>query len=344
MEKKHRWVRWCAVGAAVVILLSFAVPPAVKAVSNFSNKGLSKLLLESVQSILEQASHIHQDQFLNFLSESSLESDVSEVESLPEAPSVSIAPEEAAELDKLIASYGGGVSVYYKSLTREDTYSYADDTEYYIASVVKAPYALYVYQLADEGEVDLSQMYTYQYRHRQGGASYLQTQKVGTQYTLAQLLEYTIRYSDNNAFMMVREAVSVDGFKQFVRTLGLDKENSMDTLDDGGAIHGNISAHDAGIIAEAIYNYAEGDSPNGKKLKEDLLHTEQSMLRSQYPIARKLGSWDDAMHDVAIIYAPEPYVLAVCTNRGHSYDSWYTDADYDIFIQISALIEKFSQN
>ena len=71
---------------------------------------------------------------------------------------------------------------------------------------------------------------TYESRHRLGGTGYLQEQPVGTQYTLAQLLEYTIRYSDNNAFLMVREAVPTDGFKQFVRTLGLLHENSMDSL------------------------------------------------------------------------------------------------------------------
>ena len=50
------------------------------------------------------------------------------------------------------------------------------------------------------------------------------------------------------------------------------------------------------------------------------------------------------MHDVAIIYAPEPYILAVCTNRGHSYDSWYVESDYEPFLKISEWIEEVSQN
>ncbi|MFR8531745.1 MAG: hypothetical protein ACLVDB_11660 [Anaeromassilibacillus sp.] len=61
-------------------------------------------------------------------------------------------------------------------------------------------------------------------------------------------------------------------------------------------------------------------------------------------MARKLGSWEGAMHDVAIIYAPEPYILAVCTNRGHSYDSWYVESDYEPFLKISEWIEEVSQN
>ena len=48
------------------------------------------------------------------------------------------------------------------------------------------------------------------------------------------------------------------------------------------------------------------------------------------------------MHDVAIIYAPEPYILAVCTNRGHSYDSWYVESDYEPFLKISEWIEEVS--
>ena len=49
------------------------------------------------------------------------------------------------------------------------------------------------------------------------------------------------------------------------------------------------------------------------------------------------------MHDVAIIYAPEPYILAVCTNRGHSYDSWYVESDYEPFLKISEWIEEVSR-
>ena len=345
MEKKHRGKCWLAVGILLLAAaLLFAIPSAVTAVSSLSGRRQLLFPADSLQDAFSQT-----QEGLEQL-EDSLPSPEPVTPEPPAEPAVSggpegsIAPEEAEAIDELIDSFGGGVSVYYKSLTEGDTYSYAANTEYYIASVVKAPYALYAYQLADAGALDLSQEYTFQSRHWQGGSKYFQRKDIGKKYTMGQLLEYTIRYSDNNAFKIVREEVSVDGFKQFVRTLGLERENCMDALTAGSGIRGNISAHDAGIIAEKIYQYMEGDSPNAGKLKEDMLHTEQPMLQSSYPMARKLGSWEDAMHDVAIIYAPEPYVLAVCTNRGHTYDSWYTDADYDIFIKISAMVEALSQN
>lgn len=341
MGKKHSSARWFVAGFLPALLLVLAIFGAVGVLSGRSEP---ESLKSSLADIPAQWSRVEKD--LDRLQNSLLSSRTpSEANSTQEeAADKSITSGEAAQLDELIASFGGGVSVYYKSLTQDDTYTYQADTEYYIASVVKAPYALYVYQLADKGKVDLSQKYPYEARHRQGGSSFFRTQKLGTKFSLSQLLERMIRYSDNDAFMMVREAIPVDGFKAFVRTLGLTQAGSMDMLDDSAAIRGDISAHDAGIIAEAIYRYGESGSPNGEKLKEDMLHTDMPMLRSKYSMARKLGSWEGAMHDVAVIYAPKPYVLAVCTSRGRTYDSWYTDADYEVFIKISERIETFSQN
>lgn len=339
--RKYKRKGWLSGGIAVMLLILFGVLFIEIRDTSLARQNPLLLSADFLQNALDGVGEVLSNTQEELSSEALPSETAKEVQ---EEPGPSVTPEEAAWLDEHIASLGGGVSVYYKSLARGDTYSFDDETEYYIASVVKAPYALYVYQLADAGTVDLSQTYTYESRHRLGGTGYLQEQPVGTQYTLAQLLEYTIRYSDNNAFLMVREAVPTDGFKQFVRTLGLLHENSMDSLGEGAAIRGNICAHDAGIIAEAIYRYAESGSPNGAKLKEDMLHTEQPMLRSEYPMARKLGSWEGAMHDVAIIYAPEPYILAVCTNRGHSYDSWYVESDYEPFLKISEWIEEVSQN
>lgn len=344
MRRTSKRKGWLTGGIAVVLLILFGILFVETRGASLAKQNVLFISTDFLQNALHGVEEALKDAQEGLSSEVLLSERPEKEEKKEEESGPSVTPEEAAWLDEQIATLGGGISVYYKSLTRGDTYSFDAETEYYIASVIKAPYALYVYQLADAGSVDLSQTYTYESRHRLGGTGYLQEQPVGTQYTLSQLLEYTIRYSDNNAFLMVREAVPTDGFKQFVRTLGLVHESSMDSLGEGAAIRGNICAHDAGIIAEAIYRYAESGSPNGAKLKEDMLHTEQPMLRSEYPMARKLGSWEGAMHDVAIIYAPEPYILAVCTNRGHSYDSWYVESDYEPFLKLSEWIEEVSQN
>lgn len=40
------------------------------------------------------------------------------------------------------------------------------------------------------------------------------------------------------------------------------------------------------------------------------------MLRSPWPMAKKYGSWDGALHDMAIVYSGEPYLIAVLSDWG----------------------------
>lgn len=342
MQKKQRW--WKLAVLLPLTALCLWAYPCISAMDRQSvPAGSMTGALDELRSQIPRL-ELQTEQLENALS-SAVSSDppVEESSEDSSAPIFSLTEAERQELDKLIASYGRGVSVYYKSLVNGDVYEYAANTEYYIASIVKAPYALYIYQMADEGLCDLSQTYPYKAAYNQGDQNILFQKSDERVYTLGDLLEVMIRYSNNTAFRMVREFYPIEGFLEFVRTLGLENETCMDSM-EVSVIRGGITAHDAGILMENIYAYIESNAPNAKKFKEDLLHTEQPMLQSHYPMARKLGSWDGAMHDMAIVYAPEPYILAVCTNRGHSDDNAYREADYIPFTEISESIERLSQN
>ena len=151
MYRKYKRKGWLAGGIAVMLLILFGVLFIEIRDTSLARQNPLLLSADFLQNALDGVGEVLSNTQGELSSEALPSETAKEVQ---EEPGPSVTPEEAAWLDEQIASLGGGVSVYYKSLARGDTYSFDDETEYYIASVVKAPYALYVYQLADAGTVD----------------------------------------------------------------------------------------------------------------------------------------------------------------------------------------------
>ena len=105
-------------------------------------------------------------------------------------------PEEGrAALDTLLAGYEG-VSVFYQDVGSGAVYEYRSLEKYPAASVVKAPYCLYVLDLASQGRADLNQTFTYTEQWMRKGTGKIQNMPFGTVLTLRELVRYAIEESD----------------------------------------------------------------------------------------------------------------------------------------------------
>ena len=236
--------------------------------------------------------------------------------------------EQIKALDTLIKSCGDGISVFYKDLNSGYTYTYNGEQKYFIASLIKAPYCMYIYDLASQGKCDLNKRYTYESRHKAGGTGKIQDMSVGTSFTLEELIGYAIKYSDNVAMNILKENFPVEGYRAYAKGLGLKYPEDIKY-----GTNGNITATDAGIYIEAINNFIAHNT-YGHRLKSHMLSTRNPMIIASYPVVRKYGWADASFHDMAIVEAPYPYLLSICTNH---------DGDYSTFKKISQLIEKYSQ-
>lgn len=240
----------------------------------------------------------------------------------------SFTEQQINELNHLIKQCGKGVSVFFKDINAGYTYTYNSEEKYFIASVIKAPYCMYLFDLASQGKCDLNKRYTYEAHHQSGGTGKIQYMSVGTRFTLEELLEYAIKYSDNVAMSILKENFPVEGYKAYVKNLGLKYPEDIKN-----ATNGNITAEDAGIYCEAIYKFITSN-PNGDKLRTLMLSTTNPMIVSTYPVVRKYGWAEDSFHDMAIIEAPNSYLLCILTNH---------DGDFSTFKKISQIIENYSQ-
>lgn len=246
---------------------------------------------------------------------------VSRENATPETASGTIlTAQRRAELDAFCAAQTGSFSVYLQDLSTGETYLYGAEASYYLASLLKAPYALCLCQLADEGTIDLStELPNFYY-----GAL---TGETMSEYSLSQTvparvaLYAMIAESDNDAADLLSNLWPGNydtGFTAFLQQLGYTMPETCAMVATG--IEGYGTVEDVGRTMEALYQYFAGEGENAVFLQSCFLAADHQALYlpEGVPAAKKYGSWDGAFHDAAIVYAPYPYILCCMTDQGNT--------------------------
>lgn len=204
---------------------------------------------------------------------------------------------EAAEMDALLDSMPGSISVWIQDTTSGQTYTYKPDNGFYCASTLKAPYALWLCQRDEEGLIDLNAT-------------------VGSD-TGWDLIYPMIAHSSNGAAhdLGAMWPGSLDtGFSDFLSELGFASPEGCEVVEEG--IHGWVTGADGGRAMRALYDYFETGTENALQLQEAFLAADHDLLYCPAPAAKKYGSWDQALHDMAIVYADRPYIISMFTDWG----------------------------
>lgn len=236
---------------------------------------------------------------------------------------------DKAEIDAVVKKYGENLSVYFEDINSGNTYTYNDEYKYFIASIIKAPYCMYIYQLASDGKCSLDEKFKFEERHKQEGTGKLKDMETPMELTLRELIGYAIKNSDNTAMKIMLNKYTYKGYTEYAKSLGLNYIDDVKYV-----VNGDITAKDAGIYIKAIYDFIETNE-YGPELKKDMLSTSNTMIASKYEIARKYGWADKSFHDMAIVYAPNPYVLTILSDKDEG-----KQEDYKMFREITAILEK----
>ena len=236
--------------------------------------------------------------------------------------------------DALLQRFGNNISVYFENIETGHVYTFNPDTVYFSASVPKAIFALYIYLKAERGEVDLDSLVTYTRADFHGGSGVIRRRySTGTELTQRELLRLNLSYSDNIATNMLRRVHGTEGYRQFVASIG----GNPDLVSDG-VFTSHITLNDAAIFARAIFDYVESDGRYSAEFRDHLLNNQYPFIVSDYPVASKTG-WTRpiAWHDMAIVYAPSPYILIILSRR----NGWSAQ-DYRDFAEISTAFQIFN--
>lgn len=224
------------------------------------------------------------------------------------------------EIYNIINSYGEDISFCVINLKDNMVMGYNPEDEYDTASTIKAPYVLYCLKEIEKGNGSLEEEMVYEEKYFIYGSGLIQNEPIGSVYTIEELIYNTINYSDNIAYNMLNYRFGEEGYNSMLEELGCDEY-----FLDGQFIWGKANAKSAALIWREIYRYGE-ESDLGKMyisiLKEALYNYIQPGV-PQYKTAHKSGWIDEQCHDTGIVYAKNPYVVAIMVDNGGNWSSSY---------------------
>lgn len=224
------------------------------------------------------------------------------------------------------------MSVYYMDIESGYEVFVNEGVHYPVASTIKIPYCVYIYDKLTSGEIDPETVLVYEQRHYFKGTGVIIKGEFGQRFTVSELLKLAITESDNVAFEMLKDLSTWNDFMTYLESKG------MSHIEDRRKSKEKICLEAAAADGKVLAEFLRGDSEYIEAFKADLLVTKNKMIKSHYPFYRKYGWTKFAFHDIAYVDAPHPYIIAILSNlEGED------KADYKLFADISYLVEEYSQ-
>lgn len=206
------------------------------------------------------------------------------------------------------------ITVYYEDIATGFHYAYNTKKDYYAASTIKILDAIYIYQKAIAGEIDLDETITYRSEYLRTPSLEMKKHSLGEKITLRDLVKYAITVSDNTAHAMLLEYIGVSNLKSFGNSLGATK-----TL-IGGDEFGYINSDDAFIYLQALNETINSDSKLGKELQSYFISSDLNYLdieENNILAGAKYGEYDYFFHNIGIVYDEYPYYLVILSAEGY---------------------------
>ncbi|WP_347490706.1 serine hydrolase [Desulfoscipio sp. XC116] len=223
-------------------------------------------------------------------------------------------------LQKQITSYldeqPGVYGLYFIDIHSGQKFGYNSRTVFHAASTFKVPMNLYLYRAADNGQLSLTEQLTFTDQHMEGGTGILQNKSPGGSYSIEQLADYSILYSDNVATNILLDRLGKQNVKDFMRSLGGqvvdNKQNST-------------CPYDLALYMQEAVRLA--DQPAGERLFNNLLDNKlkdriPEPLPPEIKVANKIGTWPptNTYNDAAYVDHPKrPYILVVTSKDTPGY-------------------------
>jgi beta-lactamase class A len=218
-------------------------------------------------------------------------------------------------------------SVNFRDIEQSDGFTVSPDISYDPASLTKVPLMMAYYYLSETNPSILSDTITY------SGATNLDAQEQirsstqlipGARYTVDEMIDHMIRYSDNNAEQLLADHLASTGNLSILTNLFGDLGIKIDTNDTD-----NMTVQTYSLFLRVLFNATYLDRADSEKALRLLSETDfgsgiRAGVPSAVPVAEKFG---DArimnaanvqvgaeLQDCGLVYYPEhTYILCVMT-------------------------------
>ena len=207
------------------------------------------------------------------------------------------------------------LSVLYNDYTSGFSYIYNQNQMYYAASTMKSLAAMYVYEKAYLGELDLNATVKYTRGLKMGSSAGMINHKIGDLVSLRDLVKYSITLSDNTAHNMIVSYVGINNVKNYGLGMGATLSHTNNDL------FGYINVSDSKIYLDKLYYLFYNTGEYGTELEDYYLNADQNYLNLEdkgIVAAHKYGEYENIYHDMGIIYDEHPYSIVILTNEGRN--------------------------
>lgn len=233
-----------------------------------------------------------------------------------------------SEVNRMVTIPGiRSISVYFRQL-QEGRWVGINEREIFIpASLLKVPLMIAAFRQIEidpsvvKNKYKLDESVPEPYPNRIPGSKALVR---GQSYTLEELIEYMIVYSDNNAATMIKNAVNSDILTHVFRDLGLK------SVEEVQGVYG-ITARDYGTFLRILYNATYLTPQNSAKALDVLTRVEYKKaliagLPENVLVAHKFGERESEvgkqLHDCGIVYSDKrtgDYLVCIMVKGGDDY-------------------------
>lgn len=229
---------------------------------------------------------------------------------------------EVETLVNLIESQDFESQVWIQDLETDDVFVYNPTESYYQAQIIKSPYSIWICRNADKGLIDLQNQIENHY-DLCSDSKWIANYKDDDTIDPWVCIDAMIYASDNKSTAILQRTWPVtyrnsdDDFNKFLHNTLLWEDSSCGEV-DRDITNGYLTVTDAAKTLSYLYNYFKSDSLNGQRLKDSYTQAVHNYLwfPEDVEVAKKYGSWTDAFHDIAIVYADHPYLIACMTDAG----------------------------
>lgn len=213
-------------------------------------------------------------------------------------------------------------SVYFRDLNNGPTFGINQEGAFFPASLLKVPIMIAYYHWAEHDPSVLSRSVSFDEPKDFGITPTIvpsQSLQIGEEYTIQELIERMIRFSDNQALYLLSIRLPEQELQSLFNTLGVNEK----ILSDVGA---KLTVKEYAGFFRVLFNSSYLSREFSEKALALLATTEyDAALRNGVPnqivVAHKFGeagsvSNDRQLHDCGIVYFPDHPYLACVMTRG----------------------------
>lgn len=219
------------------------------------------------------------------------------------------------KVEALLREYGSSAAFYIVSLNDGMTIGYHVDTAFETASSIKAPYALYIYHEIENGNINPNQRIVYEPKYYNEGTGVVKNSEFGTEFTVRDLVYFSLTESDNVAHIMLHATFGVNGYNQMLKNLGT-KSLYLTTSNPWGF----LTPRSMAVVWQDIYNFAI-EKEEGITFFNILSNGKYNYFKEVMPGTPSVSKAGFANRDVVeagIVMGDHPYIAIAVANKGGS--------------------------